>query len=47
MRFVNFLYAPQHECDHFIAVRNRGMNEAVTFVCGFVIFYPNSDSEDG
>ena len=40
---INFLYAPQHECDHFTAFRTRRLNEAVAFVCGFVILYANSD----
>ena len=25
---INFLYAPQHECDHFTAFRTRRLNEA-------------------
>ena len=40
---INFLYAPEHECDHFTAFRTRRLNEAVAFVCGFLIFYANSD----
>ena len=40
---INFLYAPEHECDHFTAFRTRRLNEAVAFVCGFIIFNANSD----
>ena len=40
---INFLYAPEHECDHFTAFRTRRLNEAVAFVCGFFIFNANSD----
>ena len=40
---INFLYAPEHECDHFTAFRTRWLNEAVAFVCGFLIFNANSD----
>ena len=40
---INFLYAPEHECDHFTAFKTRWLNEAVAFVCGFIIFNANSD----
>ena len=40
---INFLYAPEHERDHFTAFRTRRLNEAVAFVCGFIIFNANSD----
>ena len=40
---VNFLYAPEHECDHYTAFRTRRLNEVVAFVCGFLIFNANAD----
>ena len=40
---INFLYAPEHECDHHTAFKTRRLNEAVAFVCGFIIFNANAD----
>ena len=40
---INYLYAPEHECDHFTAFRTRWLNEAVAFVCGCFIFNANAD----
>ena len=40
---INYLYAPEHECDHFTAFRTRWLNRAVAFVCGFFIFNANED----
>jgi fatty acid desaturase len=38
---LNFLYAPEHECDHFTAFRSRWLNVWVGRVCGFLTFFPN------
>lgn len=38
---INFLYAPEHECDHFTAFKTRWLNIAVARVCGFLILYNN------
>ena len=38
---INFLYAPQHECDHFTAFESRWLNILVARVCGFIILLPN------
>ena len=38
---LNFLYAPEHECDHFTAFRSRWLNVWGARVCGFCIVLPN------
>ena len=38
---ISFLYAPEHECDHFTAFSERWMNVAVARICGFLILLPN------
>jgi fatty acid desaturase len=38
---INFLYAPEHECDHNTAFRSRWLNVWVGRVCGFLTFFPN------
>ena len=38
---LNFLYAPQHECDHFTAFKDRWLNVLVARVCGFIILLTN------
>lgn len=38
---LNFLYAPEHECDHFTAFKTRWLNVFVARVCGFLIFFSN------
>ena len=38
---ICFLYAPEHECDHYSAYTERWMNVAVARVCGFLILMPN------
>lgn len=40
---INFLYAPEHECDHFTAFRTRWLNVWVARLCGFFIFLSNDD----
>ena len=40
---LNYLYAPEHECDHYTAFKTRRLNQAVGFVCGFLIFNANAD----
>jgi len=39
---INYLYAPQHECDHRTAFRSRWLNHVVGWVCGFAIFNPSA-----
>ena len=39
---LNFLYAPEHECDHFTAFKMRWINVVVARLCGFTIIF-NSD----
>ena len=38
---LNFLYAAEHECDHFTAFRSRWLNILVARVTGFVIVLTN------
>ena len=38
---INFLYAPQHECDHFTAFASRRLNVLVARACGFIILLTN------
>ena len=38
---LNFLYAPEHECDHFTAFKTRWLNVWVGRLCGFLIFFSN------
>ena len=38
---INYLYAPEHECDHFTAFRSRWLNVWVGRICGFMTFFPN------
>ena len=38
---INFLYAPEHECDHFTAFETRWLNIGVARICGFLIVLPN------
>ena len=38
---INFLYAPEHECDHFTAFETRWLNIFVARLCGFLILLPN------
>ena len=38
---LNYLYAPQHECDHFTAFEHRWLNILVARICGFIIFLTN------
>ena len=38
---INFLYAPEHECDHNTAFRSRWLNVWVGRLCGFMTFFPN------
>lgn len=40
---INFLYAPEHECDHFTAFASRWLNVVVARICGFFILLPNDD----
>ena len=37
---LNFLYAPEHECDHHTAFKTRWLNVWVARVCGFIISTP-------
>ncbi len=38
---INFLYAPEHECDHFTAFKSRWLNVCVARIAGFPIFLTN------
>ncbi|MBS36499.1 MAG: rhizopine catabolism protein [Thiotrichales bacterium] len=38
---INFLYAPEHECDHNTAFKSRWLNTWVARACGFLTFFPN------
>ena len=38
---LNFLYAPEHECDHFTAFKSRWLNVWVARLCGFFIILCN------
>ena len=38
---LNFLYAPEHECDHFTAFKSRWLNVCVARLCGFAIILCN------
>ena len=38
---LNFLYAPEHECDHFTAFESRWLNILVARICGFIIVLTN------
>ena len=40
---IGFLYAPEHECDHFTAFKDRWMNVALARFCGFLLLLPNDD----
>jgi fatty acid desaturase len=40
---LNFLYAPEHECDHFTAFKTRWLNVWVGRICGFIILLSNDD----
>ena len=40
---LNFLYAPEHECDHNTAFESRWLNKWVGFICGLLIFNANED----
>ena len=44
---LNFLYAPEHECDHHTAFKTRWLNVWVARVCGFIIFNPSEDHRWG
>ena len=44
---IGFLYAPEHECDHFTAFKDRWMNVALARVCGFFLLLPNDDHRWG
>ena len=44
---LNFLYAPEHECDHHTAFKSRWLNVWVARICGFIIFNPNEDHRWG
>ena len=39
---VNYLFAAQHECNHYTAFKTRGANDAVNRITGFVLLYPRS-----
>ena len=45
--FLNFLYAPEHECDHQTCFKTRWLNLWVARICGFIIFNPNEDHRWG
>ena len=38
---INYLYAPEHECDHFTAFKTRWLNVWVARICGFFIILTN------
>ena len=39
---VNFLFAAQHECNHYTAFKTRWANDVVNRITGFVLLYPRS-----
>ena len=39
---VNFLFAAQHECNHYTAFETRWANDLVNRITGFVLLYPRS-----
>ena len=39
---VNYLFAAQHECNHYTAFRTRWVNDVVNRITGFVLLYPRS-----
>ena len=39
---VNFLFAAQHECNHYTAFETRWVNDLVNRITGFVLLYPRS-----
>jgi fatty acid desaturase len=39
---INFLFAAQHECNHYTAFRTRWMNDVINRITGFVLLYPRS-----
>ena len=43
---INFLYAPEHECDHYTAFKTRWINTWVARICGFLIIF-NSEYHRG
>ena len=45
--FINFLYAPEHECDHQTAFKTRWLNVWVARICGFLIINANEDHRWG
>ncbi len=44
---LNFLYGPEHECDHQTAFKTRWLNVWVARICGFIIINPNEDHRWG
>lgn len=39
---INYLFAAQHECNHYTAFRTRWVNDVVNRVTGFLVLYPRS-----
>jgi fatty acid desaturase len=39
---INYLFAAQHECNHYTAFETRWMNDVVNRITGFVLLYPRS-----
>ena len=39
---INYLFAAQHECNHYTAFRTHWMNDVVNRITGFVLLYPRS-----
>ena len=44
---INFLYAPEHECDHQTCFKTPWLNQWVARICGFIIFNPSEDHRWG
>ena len=39
---INYLFAAQHECNHYTAFESRWINDLVNRITGFVVLYPRS-----
>ncbi len=39
---INFLFAAQHECNHYTAFRTRWINDVINRITGFLLLYPRS-----
>lgn len=39
---INYLFAAQHECNHYTAFKTRWVNDVVNRITGFLVLYPRS-----